>query len=213
MSRRIVSVFIIALLGLFYTDVSAQMKYSTKSKKAIRHFEEALKFYNSGRGSEAIEVLKKAIKADENFVEAHAVSGDCYFDIGNLKSAIIEYQKVVDIDPDFLATSYKQLADTQFKTGDYKSALANYKIFMTKKRPGMSQMNPQTMDASNIRFESPPQMAMMSSFRARSSQALRVVTRFKARCLLLIASPLFRCTRPEPTLQSTELQLPMPRLM
>jgi outer membrane protein OmpA-like peptidoglycan-associated protein len=134
MSRRIVSVFIIALLGLFYTDVSAQMKYSTKSKKAIRHFEEALKYYNSGRGSEAIEVLKKAIKADENFVEAHAVSGDCYFDIGNLKSAIIEYQKVVDIDPDFLATSYKQLADTQFKTGDYKSALANYKIFMTKKR-------------------------------------------------------------------------------
>ncbi len=133
MSVRKLSLFVL-LLCLFSADTSAQMKYSTKSKKAIKHFEEALKFYNSRRGTEAIEVLKKAIKADENFVEAHAVSGDCYFDIGDLENAIKEYQKVVDIDPDFLVTSYKQLADTQFKTGDYASALNNYKIFMTKKR-------------------------------------------------------------------------------
>ena len=55
-----------------------------------------------------------AIKADENFVEAHAVSGDCYFDIGNLKSAIIEYQKVVDIDPDFIIPKYhKKMTESE----------------------------------------------------------------------------------------------------
>ena len=107
MVGRIISL-IIAVVCLCCTDVSAQMKYSTKSKKAIKHFEEALKYYDSRRATEAIEILKKAIKADEDFVEAHAVSGDCYFDLGDLESAIVEYQKVVDINPNFLSTSYKQ---------------------------------------------------------------------------------------------------------
>ncbi|MFT4980352.1 MAG: outer membrane protein OmpA-like peptidoglycan-associated protein [Bacteroidia bacterium] len=126
--------FVLIIICLFAFDANAQMKYSTKSKRAIKHFEEGLKYYNSRQGSAAIEVLKKAIKADEDFVEAHMVSGDCYADIGDLGNSIIEYQRVVDIDPDFLATSYKQLADAQFKTGDYKSAEGNYRIFMTKKR-------------------------------------------------------------------------------
>lgn len=112
----------------------AQRDYSTKSKKAIKLFEEALRYYSAKRNTEALEILQKAIKTDENFVEAYAVSGDCYSDIGDLKNAIVSYQKVVDLAPDFLSTSYKQLADAQFKTGDYKSAVGNYKIFMTKKR-------------------------------------------------------------------------------
>ncbi len=131
---RKISGLMILMLCLLAIDTSAQMKYTTKSKKAIKHFEEALKYYNSRRGPEAIEILEKAIKADENFIEAYAVTGDCYADMGDLENAIVAYQKVVDIDPDFLATSYKQLADVQFKTGDYRSALSNYKVFMTKKR-------------------------------------------------------------------------------
>lgn len=116
----------------------AQREYTTKSKKAIKHFEEALKYYSAKRNAEALEILKKAIKADENFVEAYTVSGDCYADLGDYQNAIASYQKVVDLDPDFLSTSYKQLADVQFKTGDYESAFSNYEIFMTKKR-----VNPQ----------------------------------------------------------------------
>jgi outer membrane protein OmpA-like peptidoglycan-associated protein/Tol biopolymer transport system component len=112
----------------------AQRQYSTSSNKAIKLFEEALKFYSAKRNVEALELLKKAIKADEKFVEAYTVSGDCYFDLGDLEGAIASYSKVVELNPDFMATSYKQLADTQFKTGDYKGALENYRIFMTKKR-------------------------------------------------------------------------------
>jgi outer membrane protein OmpA-like peptidoglycan-associated protein/Tol biopolymer transport system component/uncharacterized protein YaaR (DUF327 family) len=116
----------------------AQRDYTTKSKKAIKHFEEALKYYSSKRNEEALEILQKALKADENFVEAHMVSGDCYTDLRDYANAIKEYQKVVDLAPDFLSTSYKQLADVQFKIGDYESAFSNYEIFMTKKR-----VNPQ----------------------------------------------------------------------
>lgn len=133
---------IIALLGILLSvQVFAQREYTTKSKKAVKYFEEALRYYSARRNDEALELLQKALKADENFIEAYAVSGDCYSDIGKLEKAIENYQKVVDLDPDFLTTSFKQLADAQFKTGDYASALENYTTFLTKKR-----VNPQLKD-------------------------------------------------------------------
>ena len=135
---RYLTVILISIFSVCSNQSMAQRDYTTKSKKAIKHFEEALKYYSSKRNVEALEILKRAIKADENFVEAYTVSGDCYIDLGDLPNAIASYQKVVDLNPDFLSTSYKQLADVQFKTGDYESALSNYQIFMTKKR-----VNPQ----------------------------------------------------------------------
>lgn len=140
----------ILLLLVLTVSVQAfgQYDYSTNSKKAIKNFQEALKYYGSRQNSVALEFLQKAIKADEGFVEAYAVSGDCYADLGDLENAIINYQKVVDLNPDFLATSYKQLADAQFMTGDYESALGNYQIFMTKKR-----VNPKIREEAERRLK------------------------------------------------------------
>lgn len=115
-------------------EAMAQREYSSKSKKAIKYFEEGLKPYSSRRNAEALDLFLKAIKADDNFVEAHAVAGDCYTDLKQYENAIVEYQKVVDLNPDFLVTSYKQLADAQFRIGDYENAASNYKVFLTKKR-------------------------------------------------------------------------------
>lgn len=127
--------YILLLLLLFSGTIAfAQRDYSTSSKKAIKIFEEGLKYYSAKRNAEAIEYMNKAIKADENFVEAHAVAGDCYTDMGDYMNAIKEYQKVVNINPDFMSTSYKQLADAQFRIGDYEGAATNYKVFLTKKR-------------------------------------------------------------------------------
>ena len=114
---------LVLMMVVASVNVFAQREYSTKSKKAIKHFEEALRYYSAKRNSEALDLLQKAVKADDGFVEAYAVSGDCYTDLGDLDKAIINYQKVVDLAPDFMATSYKQLADVQFKTGDYRAAI------------------------------------------------------------------------------------------
>lgn len=133
--RNIIALFLVVALAV---PSMAQREYTTKSKKAVKNFEEALKYYSARRNAEALEFLEKALKADDEFIEAYAVSADCYTDLGQLDRAIENYQKVVDLDPDFLSTSFKQLADVQFMTGDYKSALENYKVFMTKKR-----VNPQ----------------------------------------------------------------------
>ena len=112
----------------------AQREYSTKSKKAIKQFEEALKYYSARNNRVALEYLDKALKADDNFVEAYAVSGDCYTDLGELDNAISSYKKVIELDSEFTTAINKQLADVLFKTGNYEEAIPNYETFLTKKR-------------------------------------------------------------------------------
>lgn len=143
---------LVLVMVLTSANAFAQREYSTKSKKAIKHFEEALKYYSAKRNSEALDLLKKALKADDGFVEAYAVSGDCYTDLGDLDKAIINYQKVVDLAPDFMATSYKQLADVQFKTGDYRAAIGNYETFLTKKRVNPKIRERAIRSLENARF-------------------------------------------------------------
>ncbi|MCB9204433.1 MAG: PD40 domain-containing protein [Flavobacteriales bacterium] len=130
----------------------AQREYSTKSKKAIKHFEEALKYYSARSNRAALDLLDKAIKADDKFVEAYTVSGDCYSDLGELDKAIWNYQKVIELDPEFMATTYKQLADVQFRSGDYEGSIPNYEAFLTKKRvnPKLKELAERTLD--NARF-------------------------------------------------------------
>lgn len=147
------SKYILVFIMVFVSaNAFAQREYSTKSKKAIKHFEEALKYYSAKRNSEALDLLGKALKADDEFVEAYAVSGDCYTDLGDLDNAIVNYQKVVDLAPDFMATSYKQLADVQFRTGDYRSAIGNYEIFLTKKRVNPKIRERAIRSLENARF-------------------------------------------------------------
>ncbi len=124
---------ILLIIGLMAMDAHGQKYYTTKSKKAIKHFEEAVRFYSAKRNREALELLGKAIKADENFIEAHILSGDCHADLNDLENAILEYQRVVDIDPDYFIHSHKQLADAQYLSGRYADAILNYRIFLTKK--------------------------------------------------------------------------------
>ena len=130
----------------------AQREYSTKSKKAIKHFEEALKYYSARSNRTALEYLEKALKADDKFVEAYTVSGDCYTDLGDLDKAIFNYQKVIELNPNFMATTYKQLADVQFRIGDYEAAIPNYETFLTKKRVNPKLKERASRYLENARF-------------------------------------------------------------
>jgi len=110
------------------------MKYSTSSGKAIKLYEEALRYYNAKRSAEALDILAKAIKADDRFIEAYIMSGDCHADMGDLANAVKAYEKVVQIDPDFFVNSYKMLADAQFLLGRYDDAVISYREFLNRKR-------------------------------------------------------------------------------
>lgn len=138
--RKLLCLFVFIMM-VMSADAFGQKYYTTKSKKAIKHFEEAIRFYHSKRSIEAVQLLGKAIKADNNFIEAHILSGDCFADLNEPEKAIVEYQKVVDIDPDYFVNSYKQLADAQYLSGRYKDAIPNYRTYLSKKSidPGIKE--------------------------------------------------------------------------
>jgi outer membrane protein OmpA-like peptidoglycan-associated protein/tetratricopeptide (TPR) repeat protein len=117
----------------------AQMKYSTTSSRAIKLFEEGLRFYDAKRNTEAEELFLKAIKADGKFIEAHILLGDTYFDMGRKREAIDMYKKVVGIDDQFFANTYFQLAQMEMATGEYAEAMEHFNKFLERKR-----INPQT---------------------------------------------------------------------
>jgi outer membrane protein OmpA-like peptidoglycan-associated protein len=123
-----------ALLLLAANVAMAQMKFSTENKKAIKLFQEGLRYYDNKMNSEAEELFLKAIKADGRFIEAHILLGDTYFDMGRKDEAIGMYKKVVEIDDNFFSNTYFQLAQMEMSVGAYEDAIKHYNIYLEKKR-------------------------------------------------------------------------------
>lgn len=134
--KKFLLLTIALLAGL---SAHAQMKYSTSSNKAIKLFEEGLRYYDNKMNKEAEDRFLKAIKADGKFIEAHILLGDTYFDQGRKQEAIGMYKKVVEIDDAFFANTYFQLAQMQMAAGEYEEAVVHFKKFLERKR-----INPQT---------------------------------------------------------------------
>ncbi|MBI4931909.1 MAG: PD40 domain-containing protein [Bacteroidetes bacterium] len=124
--------FIIGIFPLSSVICQAQQNYSTKSKKAIKYYEEATKFYDGKNFEAATEDLKKAIKEDDSFIEAHMLLGYIYSDLNQNQKAIVEIKKALGINPDFYPGNYFSLARLQFCTGQYKDAKENYVKFLDK---------------------------------------------------------------------------------
>ncbi len=117
MIRLLFSLFLLTIA----LNVTAQ-RYSTESKKAIKAFEESLDLYNSRMNIEAEELLAKAIKIDENFVEAYLLLAEIYDENRKYEKEIEQLEKVALISPTYSYRIFYILAQTELKTGDYKSA-------------------------------------------------------------------------------------------
>lgn len=124
-----------------------QMKFSTENKKAIKLFQDGLRFYDNKMNKEAEEFFLKAIKADGKFIEPHILLGDTYFDMGRSQEAIAMYKKVIEIDDGFFTNTYFQLAQMEMSIGDYKSAIGHYNIYLGKKR-----VNPRSKEKAELQL-------------------------------------------------------------
>jgi len=85
----------ILLLGLLFISISlnAQVDYTTKSKSAIRHYENARNQFGLLDYDKAIDFLNSAIKSDKRFYEAHQFQGYIYFMVEQYENAIGSYKK------------------------------------------------------------------------------------------------------------------------
>jgi len=117
---------------LFFSSVFSQHSYTTKSKKAITYYEEAVRFTQARDGENAKQSLLKAIEKDNLFIEAHMMLGYIYSDLNQPEKAVEEMKKALEINPDFLSVNFYSLAKFQIAMGNYKDARQNIERFLRK---------------------------------------------------------------------------------
>ncbi len=118
------------ILILFAHSMAAQ-PVSTDSKRAKKAYYEALNAYDRMQFEEAIDQMQKAIRADENFVEAYMVLADIHTDAGNTEKAIASYRTILNKKPDFFPPAYYNLALLELELEHYEEAYQELNKFYT----------------------------------------------------------------------------------
>ncbi len=133
----------------------SQYTYSTKNKKAISAYEEALQSFNRKDYFTAVQLMKKAIKYDDEFTEAHIVLAEIYIENGDTRNAIASYENVLKIDPDFFPGLYFSLAQLQMRENDFETAkkyLEKYLTYTNLKPISISQAK-RKLESCNFAIE------------------------------------------------------------
>ncbi|MFH1320468.1 MAG: OmpA family protein [Bacteroidota bacterium] len=126
--------FILYIIPLFIFSFilftcSAQ-DLTTESKKAIKYYEKAILCYDNRKYAEAEIELKKAIKTDSGFIEAHMVLAGIYIDMGKIDFAIDEYRRSIDIDPGFFPPNYYNIGVLEQSKSHYNEAREHFTQFL-----------------------------------------------------------------------------------
>ena len=69
------------------------------NKKAVKYYDEGRNFQKKGKLTEAERAYKKAIKINQDFVEAHNDIGNVFLDLGRPKEAFNSYRKALNLRP------------------------------------------------------------------------------------------------------------------
>lgn len=127
---RYLFVLFIPLLFSFYGNAQVGGHYSTKNKKAISLFQEAIQapnksidpYYRIPNFQEGINLAQKAIDKDPNFWEAHLLIAEYYEKYSKYDFAVSHYEKALAINPNHApsGSTLYYLGKALNKTGEYK---------------------------------------------------------------------------------------------
>ena len=99
---------------------------SSSNKKALKYYDNALTRYQYTDYDNAIEMLHKSIKYDDEFIEAWLLLGDAYTEIDSKLEAISAYESAIHIDSSFFPGAYYFLGNLNFDIGKYQKAVDNF---------------------------------------------------------------------------------------
>jgi outer membrane protein OmpA-like peptidoglycan-associated protein/tetratricopeptide (TPR) repeat protein len=124
---------LIFLFAFAFSSCKAQMpgKYSSTNKKAIEHYEKALRYYDVYNNAKAKEELEAALNKDDHFIEAYNMLGYVYYDLGQNENAIINFNKALEINPNFFPNIYYSLSKTEVEIGKYQEAKSHAEKLLT----------------------------------------------------------------------------------
>ena len=153
--------FLVALFSILSCS-TAQVKYSSSNKKAIKLFEEGKEApntsidMNTGKPNfkEGIKLMNQAIEKDPNFWEPHAWVAEFYEQIGDYENAIVHYKEALKINPNHSSTgtTYFYLGNLQQATGDYESSMKNLDIFLQNRNANPELQQEAMKIRSNCEF-------------------------------------------------------------
>ncbi len=123
--------FLTVFLTINILSSIAQEVLSTKSNKAEKFYNEAMKSYNLKYFDSAVELLNNAIKEDEKFIEAWLSLAEVYMDLDKDIEAIEAYKKSFELNPDFFPGAYVNLANLELLNSRYEDAKIHFEKYLT----------------------------------------------------------------------------------
>jgi len=132
-AKHLLPIFGLFLLVLLVSVKSGAQDLTTQSKKAAKHYEKAIEYYDQKKTTEAEEELKNALVRDSLFIEAHILLAALYTDLRKIDRAIASYRKSVQINPDFFPPNLFNLGALELGKGLYEEAKGHFTAFLRYK--------------------------------------------------------------------------------
>lgn len=127
--------FVIILLTILsFQTISAQNKYYSNKKKAVKKFENALRNYNLQYYVLAKQELYEALKIDNKFLDVYILLAEISHEEDKKEEAIQNFEKALAINPNYHSLIYLRKADLELQTGQYEKAKTDYKKFLSFKK-------------------------------------------------------------------------------
>jgi len=143
--------FLLVLLPMLL-NAQTTKNLSTKNKRALARYNEALAAYNRYNLDEAERLLKESIKIELNFIEAYLVLTQVYSEKGEPEKAISSAEKAVSINNNFFPKAYFNLGALNFSTGNYQKALEYFEKYLTYHETSGSMMELARNNIERCRF-------------------------------------------------------------
>ncbi len=86
--------------------------------------------FDSGNYNAAVDAFTKAIELDPRLINAYSFRGNAYFNLGDYKQAIRDYNKAIKLSPldREYAYIYYNRGNVYYMLGDHQQAIRDYKI-------------------------------------------------------------------------------------
>jgi len=140
-----------ALFFMVQETTAYAQRYSTKNKKAIDLFEQAVQAPNQSVDRErrmpnfrlGIELAEKALNRDPNFWEAHLLLAEFHENYDEYEQAIHHYEQALRIHPQHAASGLTHflLGSSQFLVGQYAEAIENLSLYSRNKQANPRMVN------------------------------------------------------------------------
>ena len=128
--QGIMKTVLILLISCLSFATYGQHDVKSPNKDAQRLYEQANQLLSSKQYERAAELLEKSVTIDKQFIIAYQQLGDIYRKLQQYPDAKKNYQKVLEINPDFHSLTIFGLAESEFYTGNYSSALVLFNKYL-----------------------------------------------------------------------------------